>query len=178
MMQYRKVYWTVALFTFFIGLTASATWLVLKRSKLPAAHPKIAATNQPNSLCEFLSNPKGELVSEEVQVRGILVGFHEVTLYDPSCDGSANAVVTNLTSSARNKLISSVERLSGSAFQRGNFWVMVILRGRFEPLERKGIGDPAKGLATTSLRVSNHYSLVVLDIENVDYVSPNISWPE
>lgn len=174
--RYRKVYMIVAVFTFVLGLSASATWYVL-RSRAPktaTSSPTAAGQSFP---CDLLTEPNA-YISKLVHVRAIVVGFHQLAVYDPTCNLPTNSIRADFDSAARGELINSVEALKGSTFQRGNFWVEVTLFGRLETVEDSG-GDTADGvMSTNALRISNRYRLVVSHIENAQAVSSQISWPE
>ena len=169
----HKFFWLAGLLTFFIGLATSAVWIVVKRSRVASA-PPVVTERQLNNFCKSL-NSRTLDVSGEIQVRGVLVGFHELVFYDSSCNEPSNAVWVIPSGVARSELVTSVDDLRDSAFREGNFWVVATLTGRLEYLKPE---SPAEISLESDIRVSPHYRFAIISIQNVDYISPNIPWPK
>lgn len=165
--RYRKLFGLVSILTLATAVAASCAWLMLRhRNSNETGEIKVIA------LCELLANPN-KYVSQEVKVEGIVLGFHQLALYDPGCNSTAHFLPADFTPTARQELIASVDALQGSAFQRGNFWVRAASLGRLQTFDTDNQVKTAEGRS-----VLRGYRLVVSHVENANHVPPDIRWPE
>lgn len=179
-MQHLTIRIVTAILTFGIGLTAAAIWFTYCRPAPPAVDTstiRSAPPDAPVAVCNLLQNTDG-YDSKVVRVQAILVGYHELALYDPSCNKEKYLPV-KFDSATRQKLISAIDNLNGSGFQRGNFWANIVLVGRFEKTQ-----DEDRKTETNESEMMNRdyvksdFQLVVFDVKQVEAVAANISWPQ
>jgi len=128
------------------------------------------------AFCDLIGNPR-RYYSRTIRVQAILVGYHELGLYDPACQGEY--IRADFDSSSRQKLIEAINTLDGSGFQRGNFWVKVVLAGRLEAFQGSNrIGEHEESELSSHQRLNYRSRFVVLNVEHVETVPHGISWTQ
>ena len=164
----------VALITFLVGVTGVTFSLIYRRT----CQPEISISNPGRELipfCDLVANPDRYNL-KIIRVQAILIGYHDMLLYSPTCKG--RIIHAEFSSSARQDLIKATEILNGAGFDRGNFFVNVILVGR---LSKPDINSNPTSINSFIPHVplnDNNLRLEVLDIEQATAVPSNISWPE
>lgn len=136
-----------------------------------------APLNSSLDFCELVRRPDN-YDSKMVRVRSVLIGFHELALYNTDCDGQIKYIRADLDSKARNQLVQGVASLGGQGMQRGNFWVEVVAIGRFEKIPE----SDCKNLVRESGMPDRYYvsychRLIIADVERVETVPETVAWP-
>lgn len=126
------------------------------------------------ALCDLIQNPS-PYESQSVHVAANLIGYHEIALYGASCKREDNYVRAEFGQASRQKLIQGIEGLDGGGLQRGNFWVHVVLRGRFEKILESDRVTPLE-LDAQHKYIQYRYRLVVSEVEKVVAVSDDVPW--
>ncbi len=113
--------------------------------------------------------------SQQVKVEGNLIGYHELALYGPTCKREEHYLRADLDSSSRGALIQGVSVLNGSGMHGGNFWVHIILSGRFERITEFDRKRPAL-LNGDRKYIEYRYRLVASSVQEVTAVSDDATW--
>lgn len=128
----------------------------------------------PVTCCELIQNPD-RYFSKITRVRAVLLGYHELGLYDPVCKGVDKYILADFDSASRMKLIKRIADLKGAGFKQGNFWAEVVLVGRFEKVKDTDVKSDAP--PGDHQYIKYRYQLVVLDVEQVSALPPDMTWP-
>jgi hypothetical protein len=164
-------------FMLMIAISAAALWW--KPWSSPADKVVVNAIKEeaPTTCCELFQNPD-RYYSKSVRVRAILLGYHELARYDSACKAPDKYIRADFDSASRKKLIKGIADLKGAGFKEGNFWAQVVLVGRFEMLAHAAV-SPDK----TDSKLEGHeyiryqFRFVVLDVEHVSALPPDMTWP-
>lgn len=126
-------------------------------------------------LCDLRQN--ADLYKHQtVRIKTIIIGFHDLVLFDPSCELAAKDVKPNLNTNARRQLVTAIDSLRGSTFQHGNIWASATLIGRLEENPSHAEEERVKDLQ----RKETHRPrllFAVSSVEHVEPVSPEIQFP-
>jgi hypothetical protein len=75
-------------------------------------------------------------------------------------------------------LIKGIADLNGAGSKEGNFWASVVLVGRFEKLtEMDGNSNESEAQLAGHEYIKYRFRLVVLDVEDVSALPPDMTWP-
>lgn len=176
--RYLKGRFIIAALTFLIGVAATTIWFIYRSPVVHEPIVKSAPPDTPVAFCDLIENAD-HYSSKIVRVQAILVGYHELALYNPTCKSEQKYLPAAFDPASRQKLIGAIATLNGLGFQHGNFWASVVLVGRFEEIR----DEDARSGTTVSERVNNqlikyHFRLAVLDLKHVEPVAPEFSWPQ
>lgn len=118
--------------TFLVLVIVATTIVVSSCSKLKKQGARNGETLGASlDFCDLVRSPES-YDSKTVRVLSVLIGYHELALYSASCDNQIRYIRADLDSNSRNQLLRGVANLSGPGMHSGNFWVGVIVVGRFE----------------------------------------------
>jgi hypothetical protein len=125
------------------------------------------------SVCDVAKNPD-IYVGKQIRLRGILVGYHELALFDKSCRDERNNIRVDLDASGRTQLLTFVAEYENHGLREGNFWLEATLLGRLERIE-----DSGRSADTQSAPSKPHFNrytlrLVISRIENVRPAEPDL----
>lgn len=136
-------------------------------------HPRKQVVDETRilSVCDLVEN-SDRYLSTTVRVRGTLVGYHELLIYDGACLKEGNNIRVELNADTRRQFTAAAAKLNDKTLQQGNFLVEVILVGRFERDSASGNTDAATGPTREPRYVRFPYRLVVSTVERV--ASPNL----
>jgi hypothetical protein len=166
---------TVAVLTFIIGIAVTMIWFIYN-SRIDRSVARYVPPNTSLTLCDLIRN-SSDYDSKIVRVRAMLVGYHEIVLYDSNCKSEENYVRADFDSTSRQKLIDAISTLNGVGFLHGNFEARVVLTGRFEKLQDKDDKNKVEELETNQQPVKYFSRLIVLDIEHVEVGTDDVSKP-
>lgn len=168
----------IASLTFIIGVTATTVWFINHPSIVDESITSSAPSSDPAGICDIIRNPDN-YSSKIVRVQAIIIGYHELALYDPSCNSEEKYLPVNFDAASRQKLISAIDTLNDAGFQRGSFWASVVLVGRIEAIEdgdrKSKIGELEKA---NRQYIKYRFRLIVLNVEHVEAASPDVPWPQ
>lgn len=154
----------IALITFVVGVSTAFVWLIYHR---PAS---------PLSVCDVIRN-RDSYISKNIRVRGTLLGYDEMGLYAPDCEGGRIYVHLIFDRLTWNKLQEKLTRLNGSGMHGYSIWVNATLSGSFEKLQDVDcVNGKQTGLPKFSYDIYC-YMLKVSDVDDVESVSPNVAFP-
>lgn len=167
----------IVVITFIIAVTAAALWLMYRSSNNEKSAVETIRSEAPATCCELMQNPD-RYYSKTIRIQAVLLGYHELALYDPACKGVDKYIRADFDSASRKKLVEGIANLNGAGSKEGNFWADVVLTGRFEKVKEGDSNDNK----TESLKVDHQYikyrfRLVVLDVEQVRTLAPDMTWP-
>jgi hypothetical protein len=157
----------IALLTFVVGIGLSAgLFIVFRHEKCRDSEKLEKSPDSENletlSICDI--RPHSEYEGRRVRIKGTLVGFHELALYDPSCKSSGNYVRVDLDQSSRATLIKLASKFQNNGLREGNYFLKVELVGRLESIvEVKNKVHPTAPKAMTY-----DTRLVVFSIEQLE----------
>jgi len=156
-----------------VGITSAALWLTHRSSSIVGTAPLEA----PITCCELIQNPD-RYFSKTIRVRAVLLGYHELALYDPACKGVDKYVRADFDSASRKKLVMGIADLNGVGLKEGNFWAEVVLVGRFEKVNAaEAYGNRPESQKVNHQYIKYRFRLVVLDVEHASAVASTLSWP-
>ena len=172
-MKRSTIILAVGVLTLVVGVTTVAV-LKIRRSEKDQNTQSPIPADSVVAFCDLTQNPN-PYESQSVHVAANLIGYHEIALYGASCKREDNYVRAEFDQASRQKLIQGIGNLNGGGVQRGNFWVHVVLLGRFEKIPEL---DRVKPLELDAGRkyIQYRYRLVVSDVEKVVAVSDDVPW--
>jgi len=130
------------------------------------------------SSCDLTKRPDA-YNARTVHVRGILVGYHELALYNPACDSNVKYIRADFDAASRRKLVDRIATLDGAGSQRGNFWATVVLDGTFENIPGADCQKTSIEPGLPDRRYVNFcYRLAVSDVSDVSAVPADVEWPK
>lgn len=165
----------IAVLALFVGLVAVSLWLGLTRS----IRRSLSVNSAPDQIayCDLVSNPD-RYDMKLIRVQGILIGYHELILYSPSCMDKNQITRAEFDIETRQQLTRAINSLNGAGFHKGNFWVQAVLTGQFEKItDERPNHKPDESSIPPIPRVAIHFRLNVLKVERVEAVPSDISWP-
>jgi len=167
----------IAVITSIIGITAAALWLTHRTSSVEKSAVATMPSEAPVTCCELIQNPD-RYYSKTTRVRAVLLGYHELALYDPACKGVDKYIRADFDSASRNKLVKGIADLHGAGFKEGNFWAEVVLVGRFEKLpEVDSKTNESDSQLAGHKYIKYRFRLVVVDVEHVSALAADMTWP-
>ena len=152
----------------------TAILIVRGRKTSESNAPKSALVDAPLQVCQIMLDPD-RFSSRQIKVEGKLIGYHEPALYNPTCKREYNYVRVDFESASRADLVQGVGDLNGAGLHGGNFWVHVILTGRFEKLVEHDRKTPVQ-LSGDRKYVEYRYRLVASSVQMVTAVSDDAPW--
>ena len=165
----------IAALTFIVGVSAAALWLIYRKPVYPNQN---SAADSSLSFCDLVQNTE-RFNSKVVRIRAILIGYHEIVLYDPSCGSDIKYIRADFDVDSRQQLIKAIDSLNGAGSRNGNFWADVVLSGRFEKIPNADCRIKYKDSGMPNRNHINYcYQLVVSNVEHVEGVASNVAWPE
>lgn len=151
---------------------SSCSALKNQSSKNGASHTPLL------DFCDLVRTPKN-YESKTVRIRAVLMGYHELALYSPVCDNKIKYIRAELDSKSRKQLVQGVANLGGSGMKYGNFWVEVVVIGRFEKIPESDCKKVARESGMPGRYYANYcYQVAASDLERVNYVPETVNWPE
>jgi hypothetical protein len=166
----------IAALTFVVGISAAALWLIYRKPANPNQNSSAAVADPPLSFCDLVQNAE-RFNSKVVRVRAILIGYHEIALYDSSCGSDIKYIRADFDADSRQQLIKAIDSLNGAGFRNGNFWANFVLSGHFEKIPDCRIKYKESGMPSRN-HINYCYRLVVSKVEHVEAVASTIAWPE
>jgi hypothetical protein len=166
----------IAVITSIIGISVAALLLTHRSSRIERSVVG-SMPEAPVTVCELIQNPDG-YYAKSISVRAVLLGYHELALYDPACKGVDKYVRADFDSALREELVAGIAGLKGAGFKEGNFWAEVLLVGRFEKL-----ADAVPRTNKSSSKLEGHeyikyrFRFVVLDVAHVGALPSDMTWP-
>src|SRR5258705_7125209 len=103
-MKRISIWLIIAIITFVVGVSAASVWILYDRPVPPL------------TVCELIRN-RDIYSSKNIRVRGVLLGYDEMGLYSPDCDGERSYVHVLFDHKTWNKLKEKVARLNGKGMQ-------------------------------------------------------------
>jgi hypothetical protein len=129
------------------------------------------------SFCDLVKNPD-YYNSQTVRVRSVLMGYHELALYNPACDSQVRYIRADLDRKNRQELVNSVVALQDE-MPRGNFWVDVVVVGRFEKIPEADCNNVSRKAEIPDRSYVNYcYRIEVSSMEQVQNVPATVAWPQ
>lgn len=108
----------------------------------------------------------------------MLLGYHELALYDPACKGIDKYIRADFDSASRKNLIKAITDLNGAGVKEGNFWAEVLLDGRCERLAEPDIKTDTSDSGPRGHKyIKYRFRLGVTDLERVSALAPDATWP-
>ncbi|MDQ2973929.1 MAG: hypothetical protein M3R69_00800, partial [Acidobacteriota bacterium] len=136
-----------------------------------------ASLDAPLDFCDLVRKPD-DYDSKKIRLRSVITGFHELAFYSAGCDSKIKYMRADMDSKVRNQFVERVASLSGSGMQHGNFWVDVVVNGRFEKIPDS---DCTKQVTESGIPNRYHpnycYRIAVESVESVEPVPTTIAWP-
>jgi hypothetical protein len=167
----------IAVITSIIGVTAAAFWLTHRSSNIEKSVVGTTPSETPATCCELIQNPD-RYYSKTIRVRGVLLGYHELALYDPACKGVDKYIRADFDSASRRKLVKGIADLNGAGSKEGNFWAEVVLAGRLEKVNEADVNEnKPESQKVNHQYIKYRFRLVVLDVEQVSALAPDMTWP-
>ena len=155
----------VAIITFVVGVAAASVWFLYLRPTPPLA------------LCSVIKN-RDSYISQDIRVRGILLGYDEMGLYAPDCEGGRSYLPVNIILQPWHKLKEQIANLNSAGTHDGSIWVKATLSGRFEKLQNEHcVNGKLTGLHKFSYDIYC-YQLKVSGIDDVESVPPDVTFPD
>lgn len=164
----------LAVITSIIAITTAALWLAHRTSSVEKWVGATIPLQAPVTCCDLIQNPD-RYYSKTLRVRAILLGYHELALYDPACKGVDKYILADFDSASRQKLIKGIADLKGAGSREGNFWTEVVLVGRFEKVKDTDVKSDAR--SRDHQYIKYRFQLVVMDVEQIGALPPNMTWP-
>jgi hypothetical protein len=165
--------------------TRSSGWLALMATTMMLGLTGCNIMSQPSanrkhleaSFCDLVKRPD-YYGSQTVRVRSILTGYHELALYSPVCDNQVKYIRADLDSKSHQELVKSAASLAGGGLQRGNFWVDVVVTGRFEKIPGSDCKNSVRETGMPDRYYVNYcYRMEISSVEQVRDVPSTITWP-
>jgi hypothetical protein len=152
----------VAILTFLCGVGLTAVFLV-RRHEQTIEKPILQM-----NVCDVVRNP-AQYQFKFVRLKGAMIGFHELVLYDDACKGEENYIRVVLDQSSRAHLGQLTAKLENHGLRAGNFYLQVVLTGRLELEPRPGdLRDPIYKDFPDPHPIQYRARLIVFSLEEVE----------
>lgn len=162
----------VATVTFILGVSMAGLWAVkIRKAKVEQIEQRIIVL----SICDVIRN-EDQHVNKVVHVRGILIGFHELLLYDPDCKREGNYTRVDLDSSARARLVALASNANQAVLRKGNFFLQVVLSGRLERVQAAATSQSELDHEPSAQRyVQSSFRLTDVAVEKASVLSDDLN---
>lgn len=128
--------------------------------------------------CDLVRKPY-DYDSKTVRVRSVLIGYHELALYGAGCDSEIENIRADFDPKTRRQLVEGVSNLGDSGMYRGNFWVSVVVRGRFEKIPESDCKKLVRESGLPNLYYPNYcFRIAIQDVQKVEPVPPTVALPQ
>jgi hypothetical protein len=156
----------IAFLTFVIGISLTTVLFFVSRNQNSRESAKIQTVD----VCEITSRP-GQYEARMVRVRGALVGFHDLVLYEPACKSPNNYIRLDLNQESRVKLVELANRFEDKGLREGNFSLNAELVGRVEAVNDEQ--DKVQRDPNYPAPITYHTRFVVFSIERIEPLDTN-----